>query len=79
MPGTGGRLGWNDPPPAATTISLASNTVPWSVVIRNSGSPMRSMVSTISPRWKVGLNGSIWRISASVRPCPETTGRAGMS
>ena len=28
MPGTGGRLGWNEPPPAATTTILASNTLP---------------------------------------------------
>ncbi len=51
MPGIGGRLGWNEPPPAAITTTLASNTLPPSVVTRNSGSPMRSIVSTISPRW----------------------------
>ena len=40
MPGIGGRFGWNEPPPAATTITLVSNTVPASVVTRNIGSPM---------------------------------------
>jgi hypothetical protein len=50
MPAIGGRFGWNEPPPAATTTSLVSNTLPPSVVTRNSGSPMRSMLSTISPR-----------------------------
>ena len=79
MPGTGGRLGWNEPPPAATTMSFASNVLPWSVVMRNIGSPIFSIVSTISPRWKVGLNGSICFISASVSPWPDTIGRAGMS
>ena len=54
MPGIGGRFGWNEPPPAATTTTLASNTLPASVVTRNSGSPIRSIVSTISPRWKFG-------------------------
>ena len=28
MPGIGGRLGWNEPPPAAITTILASNTLP---------------------------------------------------
>ena len=79
MPGTGGRLGWNEPPPAATTTTLASNTLPTSVVTRNIGSPMRSMLSTISPKWKVGSNGSICFIRASVSPWPVTTGSAGMS
>ena len=53
MPGIGGRFGWNEPPPAAITITLASNTWPALVVTRNSGSPIFSTVSTISPRWKV--------------------------
>ena len=48
MPGIGGRLGWNEPPPAATTTTLTSNTLPRSVVTRNSGSPIFSTVSTIS-------------------------------
>ena len=42
MPGIGGRLGWNEPPPAAITTTLASNTLPASVVTRNSGSPIFS-------------------------------------
>ena len=69
MPGIGGRLGWNEPPPAAITTTLPSNTLPWSVVTRNSGSPIFSIVSTISCRWKVGPNGLICAISASTRPC----------
>ena len=36
-------------------------------------------VSTISPRWKVGWNGLICSISASVSPCPDTCGMPGMS
>ena len=36
MPAIGGRLGWNEPPPAAITITLTSNTLPRSVVTRNS-------------------------------------------
>src|SRR6266481_3547609 len=48
MPGTGGRFGWNEPPPAPITTTLVSNTLPASVVTRNSGSPIFSMVSTIS-------------------------------
>ena len=36
MPGIGGRLGWNEPPPAAITTTLHSNTLPPSVVTRNS-------------------------------------------
>src|SRR5436305_11113317 len=31
MPGIGGRLGWNEPPPAAITTILHSNTLPPSV------------------------------------------------
>ncbi len=54
MPGIGGRLGWNEPPPAATITTLHSNILPASVVTRNSGSPMRSMVCTISPKWNCG-------------------------
>ena len=77
MPGIGGRLGWNEPPPAAITMILHSNTWPASVVTRNSGSPIFSMVSTISLRWKVGLNGLICSISASVRPGAGDVGDAG--
>ena len=50
MPGIGGRFGWNEPPPAAMTTTLLSNTLPWSVVTRNSGSPIFSTFSTISLR-----------------------------
>ena len=77
MPGIGGRFGWNEPPPAAITTTLHSNTLPASVVTRKPGSPIFSIVSTISLRWKVGLNGLICSISASVRPCPVTNGNAG--
>src|SRR6202012_4427449 len=70
MPGTGGRLGWNEPPPAEITTTLHSNTLPTSVVTRKAGSPIFSIESTISPRWKVGLNGLTCSISASVRPWP---------
>ena len=55
MPLIGGRLGWNEPPPAAITTTFASNVLPPSVPTRNSGSPIFSSVVTISPRWKVGL------------------------
>ena len=79
MPGTGGRFGWNEPPPAAITTTLHSNTLPASVVTRNRGSPIFSIFSTISPRWKVGPNGLICSISASVRPWPVTMGMPGMS
>ena len=34
MPGIGGRFGWNEPPPAAITTTLASNTSFSSVVTR---------------------------------------------
>ena len=36
MPGTGGRFGWNEPPPAEITTTLHSKTWPASVVTRNS-------------------------------------------
>ena len=70
MPGMGGRLGWNEPPPAPITTTFASNTLPRSVATRNAASPVFSTVVTISLRWKVGLNGLICSISASVRPWP---------
>ncbi len=70
MPLIGGRLGWNEPPPAPITTTFASNTLPRSVPTRNSGSPIFSSVVTISPRWKVGLNGLICCIKASVNPWP---------
>ena len=54
MPGTGGRFGWNEPPPAEITTTLHSNTWPASVLTRKPGSPIFSIVSTISLRWKVG-------------------------
>ena len=34
MPSSGGRLGVNEPPPAATTITLQWNTLPSSVARR---------------------------------------------
>ena len=37
MPAIGGFLGWNDPPPAAMTTILQSNTVSASVVTRKRG------------------------------------------
>ena len=79
MPGIGGRFGWNEPPPAAITITFVSNTLPPSLLTRNSGSPIRSIDSTISDRWNVGPNGLICSISASTRPCAEIFGIAGMS
>ena len=79
MPGTGGRFGWNEPPPAEITTTLHSNSLSPSVFTRNSGSPIFSIVSTISLRWKVGPNGLIWSSSASVMPCPVTMGMPGMS
>ncbi len=63
MPGIGGRLGWNEPPPAAITTILHSNSLPPSVLTRKPGSPMRSMLSTISFRWNVGPNGLICSMS----------------
>ena len=44
----GGRLGWNEPPPAAITMTLTSKTLSRSVCTRNSGSPTFSIVCTIS-------------------------------
>ena len=79
MPLIGGRFGWNEPPPAATTTHLHSNVLSRSVVTRNCASPSFSTFSTISPRWKVGWNGLICSISASVRPWPVMSGMPGMS
>ena len=79
MPGTGGRFGWNEPPPAAMITTLVSNTCPASVVTRNNGSPTFSTFSIISLRWNVAPNGLICSISASVNPCPVTIGMPGMS
>ncbi|MEY9149394.1 hypothetical protein ABIF00_007378 [Bradyrhizobium elkanii] len=79
MPGTGGRFGWNEPPPAEITTTLHSNSLPASVFTRNRGSPIFSMLSTISLRWKVGLNGLICSSNWSVRPWPVTKGIPGMS
>ena len=45
MPGIGGRLGWNEPPPAAITTTLPRTPCRASVVTRNSGSPIFSIVS----------------------------------
>ena len=50
MPLIGGRLGWNEPPPAAITTHFASNVLPASVATRKAGSPIFSSVVTISPR-----------------------------
>ena len=51
MVATGGRLGWNEPPPAATITALVSNTLPPSVRTRKAGAsgvPSTSSPSTIS-------------------------------
>ena len=79
MPLIGGRLGWNEPPPAAITTHFASKVLPASVPTRKRGSPVFSSVVTISPRWKVGWNGLICSISASVSPWPVMYGMPGMS
>ena len=78
MPGTGGRFGWNEPPPAAITTTLQRN-----VVARVGGQPeaavglARCRLSTIWPRWKVGLNGLICSRSFSTSPSPVIIGIAG--
>ena len=79
MPWIGGRLGWKEPPPAATTTHFASNVLPASVRNRKPGSPVFSSAVTISLRWKVGWKGLICCISASVRPWPVMSGMPGMS
>ena len=50
MPLIGGRLGWNEPPPAATTTHLHSKILPPSVVTRKPGLPVFSSEVTISLR-----------------------------
>jgi hypothetical protein len=73
MPGTGGRFGWNEPPPAEITTTL--HRTPAGVGLHaKAGSPIFSIVSTISLRWKVGWNGLTCSISASVRAWPVTNG-----
>ena len=82
MPSIGGFFGWNEPPPAAITIDLHSKTLSPSVRTRKRGAsavPSVSKPSTISPRWKTGRNGSIWRIRLSTMPCPVMIGKPGMS
>ena len=58
-PAIGGLFGWNEPPPAAITTTLHSITVPASVVSGSADRRASRAPSTISPRWKVGSNGSI--------------------
>ena len=75
MPGIGGRLGWNEPPPAAITTTLASNTLPPSVL--DAEQRVADPLDRLAPsrrRWNVGLNGLICSISASTRPCAEIFG-----
>src|SRR5258708_1549024 len=55
MPGIGGRFGWNEPPPAAVMVIFVSNTLPASVVIRDSRSPTFSTFSTLS--FQVNVRG----------------------
>ena len=73
MPGIGGRFGWNEPPPAAMTTTLLSNTLPWSVVTRNSGSPIFSTFSTISLRWNCA-----WKFLICCKQRVDQSLRAGI-
>jgi hypothetical protein len=78
----GGFLGWKEPPPAAIRMDLQTNVLPASVFTRKRGAsavPRVSMASTISFRWKVGLNGSICRSRLSTSPWPVMIGNPGMS
>ena len=54
MPASGGRLGVNEPPPAAMTTTLQMNSLPASVLRRKRPSGSRSSSSTRSPRWNCG-------------------------
>ena len=79
MPGIGGRLGWNEPPPAAITTTFASNTSFSSVVTRKLPSSSFSSADTMRLKVNSGLNGAICSMSLSTRPCAEIDGHAGMS
>lgn len=57
MPGTGGRFGWNDPPPAGDHHHLAFEHLAVASVFTRKPSLIFSIVSTISLRWKAGWNG----------------------
>ena len=59
MPASGGRLGVNEPPPAATTTTLARNCVPASVTSRKRPSSVRCRASMRWLRWNVAPNGLI--------------------
>ncbi len=77
MPAIGGFFGWNEPPPAATTIALQVNTLPEHVRRRNdgaSGVPSDVIASTISPWWNTGSNGALCSISLSTSAWPVTLG-----
>ena len=72
--GTGGRLAWNEPPPAAITTTLPRKTVPRSVVSRKRPSGSLPSVSTISLKWNVGWKGFTCSRSFSTRSSPLITG-----
>ena len=55
MPGTGGRLGWKLPAPAATTTTGAMISVPASVFSFQRPSASFSSAVAISPKWNCGV------------------------
>ena len=79
MPSTGGRLGWNEPPPAAITTALQRKVSSASVVRTNVPSSCLASELTMRLKWNSGPNGAICCIRLSVRPCPVTIGKPGMS
>ena len=76
---TGGRLGWNEPPPAAITTTLQRNTSSASLSRRKLPSSSFSSLVIMRLKWNCGPNGAICCIRLSVRPCPVTIGKPGMS
>ena len=74
MPGMGGRFGWKEPPPAAITTTLASNTSFSSVATRKEPSSSFSSVETMRLKVKPGLNGAICSMSFSTSSCAPITG-----
>ena len=78
MPWIGGRLGWNEPPPAAIDHAFAlEDLAARRCVTRNCASPSFSTVVTISPRWNVGLNGLICCIKRVGQAVAGDVGDAG--
>ena len=63
MPAMGGRLGWNEPPPAAIITDFTSNVLPLSVVTSKRGvllSLALSRVHALAPKAKrIGLSAAV--------------------